>query len=116
MIFIFLSKTISKYFNIYHTISKYLYFLVLCLLWKYITSFYTFNKDIVIENKLNMDLYRQVLNNRSTHSEPQNGFISNKHEIYTQTINKISLSSKDDKVYINDNNYNTYSIGHYKTK
>ena len=73
-------------------------------------------KKYIIENKLNMDLYRQVLNNRSTHSEPQNGFISNKHEIYTQTINKISLSSKDDKVYIQDNNYNTYSIGHYKTK
>jgi len=39
-----------------------------------------------------------------------------KRNIYTQTINKVALSCTDDKVYICDNNIDTFNIGHYKTK
>ena len=60
-------------------------------------------------------MYKEILHNRTTHSEKQNGFISDKHEIYTQTQTKICLSATDDKVHILDNNINTLNIGHYKT-
>ena len=72
-------------------------------------------KKYVVNKKLTLNLYKEILNNRNTHSEKQNGFISDKHEIYTQTQNKICLSATDDKVFISDNNIDTYNIGHYKT-
>ena len=60
-------------------------------------------------------MYKEILHNRKTHSEQQNGFISDKHEIQTQTQNKICLSATDDKVYICDDNIHSYNHGHYKT-
>jgi len=72
-------------------------------------------KKCVIDKKLTMDLYKNCLFNHQIHKENQNGFVSKNHEVYTQTINKIALSYCDDKVYIENNNINTYNIAHYKT-
>ena len=36
------------------------------------------------------------------------------NELYSETQYKKALSCNDDKVYICDNNINTYSFGHYK--
>ena len=44
----------------------------------------------------------------------QNAIRSYEHELYTETQHKKALSANDDKVYICDNNINTYSFGHYK--
>ena len=72
-------------------------------------------KKYVVDKKLTLNLYKEILHNRKTHSEQQNGFISDKHEIYTQTQNKICLSATDDKTFICDDNIHTYNHGHYKT-
>ena len=72
-------------------------------------------KKYVVDKKLTLELYKEILHNRKTHSVMQNGFISDLHEIYTQSQKKISLSATDDKVFICNNNINTYNHGHYKT-
>ena len=72
-------------------------------------------KKYVVDKKLTLELYKQILHNRGTHDVEQNGFISKHHEVYTQTQNKIALSATDDKVFICDDNIKTYNIGHYKT-
>jgi hypothetical protein len=46
----------------------------------------------------------------------QNGIRSYNHEIFTETQNKTALSACDDKVYICDNNVDTFNFGHYKIR
>jgi hypothetical protein len=41
-------------------------------------------------------------------------FRSQIHNIYTQNVNKISLSYLDDKRFIRDDGVSTYAWGHYK--
>ena len=37
---------------------------------------------------------------------------SNKHQLYTMEINKVSLSAYDDKRWIKDNGMSSYAYGH----
>ena len=46
----------------------------------------------------------------------QNGIRSYNHQIFTGTQNKTALSACDDKVYISDNNIDTFNFGHYKIR
>ena len=39
---------------------------------------------------------------------------SYKHEIYTETVNKIALSADDDKRQLNKDKVSTYALGHYE--
>ena len=73
-------------------------------------------KTCVTERELNIDLYRDVLLNRSKLEVKQNGIRSYKHQLYTETINKVALSCTDDKLFICDNNIDTFNFNHYKTK
>ena len=39
---------------------------------------------------------------------------SHKHELYSETINKVALSAADDKRVIQDDLISTLAIGHYR--
>ena len=43
----------------------------------------------------------------------QFGFRSRNHEIYTEKINKIALSSNNNKRIQDDNRINTYPLGYF---
>ena len=43
-----------------------------------------------------------------------NVITSHKHEIFSETVNKIALSANDDKRIISKNKISTLSYGHYK--
>ena len=73
-------------------------------------------KTSVAKRDLNVDMYRSVLFNRDKVNVTQNGIRSYGHQIYTESVNKCALSGNDDKVFICDDNVNTYNFGHYKTK
>jgi hypothetical protein len=65
-----------------------------------------------VAKTLDISDYRDVNYNRVNKEIKQNGIRSYKHQLYTETINKVALSCCDDKRYICDDNINTYSFGH----
>jgi hypothetical protein len=73
-------------------------------------------KKSVVKKDLTVDLYKEALFNRTTKEIKQNTFRSHSHVIFTEEITKIALSAYDDKCYVQDNNIDTYTFGHYKTK
>jgi ribosomal protein L31E len=70
-------------------------------------------KRCVAKKDLNIDMYRDVLFNRTTESVKQSGIRSYGHQLYTESVTKTALSGRDDKVYICDDNINTYNFGYY---
>ena len=44
--------------------------------------------------------------------EPQQRFISNKHVVYSENINKIALSNNDDKIIVLSNKITSYPYGY----
>lgn len=71
-------------------------------------------KKSVINRTFKTQLYKDCLHSREVHDVYQNGFRSYQHQLYTETVHKIGLSCRDDKSYIQDDNINTYTLGHYK--
>jgi hypothetical protein len=61
-------------------------------------------------------MYKDVLFSRKSLTIKQNTFRSHKHVIFTEEVTKIGLSAFDDKCYVCDNNIDTFTLGHYKTK
>ena len=41
---------------------------------------------------------------------------SEKHEIYTMNLHKVSLSAYDDKRYIKDDGISSYAYGHFQSR
>ena len=74
------------------------------------------NKYSVTKNELTFSNYKNIILNKSNLSVTQNTFRSHKHQLYTETITKVALSGNDDKVYISNNNIDTYNFGHYKIR
>jgi hypothetical protein len=69
-----------------------------------------------VAKKLLLSYYVNVNYKRESKEIKQNGIRSYKHQLYTETINKVAFSCFDDKRYICNDNINTYSFGHKNTK
>lgn len=63
-----------------------------------------------------MDHYKSSLFNKKIHISEMLRFKSIKHVIYTQKINKVSLSHNDTKRYLLENTTDTLAWGHYKLR
>ena len=59
--------------------------------------------------------YKKCLLNDEVIFKSQQRFISKKHDVYTENINKIALSSNDDKRMLSSDKITSYPYG-YKGK
>ncbi|XP_063388138.1 uncharacterized protein LOC134674022 [Cydia fagiglandana] len=67
-----------------------------------------------VTKKLTLDNYKTCLFNKNLQRAQMLRFKSIKHIIFTQKINKISLSHEDTKRYLLENSSDTLAWGHYK--
>ena len=56
--------------------------------------------------------YRKRLLNDEVMLQPQQRFISKKHDVYTENINEIALSNNDDKRIVLSNKITSYPYGY----
>ena len=71
-------------------------------------------KRNVVEENISHDDYRKTLFNRTDLHRAMNVIRSYKHDIYTEEVNKIALSSDDDKRVIQEDGVHTLAYGHWK--
>ena len=69
----------------------------------------------VVEKDLKHQMYADILENSEQMHSKMKVIRSQKHQLYTMTINKISLSAYDDKRYILDDGITSYAYGHYNS-
>ena len=72
-------------------------------------------KKCVIKRMIKFDDYKNCLLNGKVVLKSQQRFISKGHDVYTENINKIALSSNDDKRLIASDKITSYPYG-YKGK
>ena len=68
-------------------------------------------KKWVIKKKIKFDDYKKCLLNDKVILKSQQRFITTKHDVYTENINKIALSNDDDKSIISFNKISSYPYG-----
>ena len=73
-------------------------------------------KKQVVESSITHEDYKTCLRTGKEQLRKQNILRSYKHEVYTEEVNKIALSSIDDKRYILGDGIHTLAWGHYKIK
>ena len=56
--------------------------------------------------------YKKCLLNDEVMFKPQQRFMRKKHDVYTETINKIALSNNDDKRIVSLNKITSYPYGY----
>lgn len=71
-------------------------------------------KKSALNKKISHSHYQRCLKNDEQQMINFNLIRSKKHEIYSYKINKVGLSSYDDKRYLHPNGVSSYSYGHYK--
>ena len=69
-------------------------------------------KTCVIKKMIKFNNYKKCLLNDEVMLKSQQRFISKKHDVYTENINKIALSNNDDKRIISSNKITSYPHGH----
>ena len=72
-------------------------------------------KKCIIKKMIKFDDYKKCLLNDKMILKSQQRFISNKHDVYTENINKIALSNDYDKRIVSSNKISSYPYG-YKGK
>ena len=70
-------------------------------------------KEGVVENKITFDDYKTCLFSGEKQYRQMNVFRTQKHEIFTEEVNKVALSADDDKRIILPNKVNTLAYGHF---
>ena len=68
-------------------------------------------KKCVIKQKLMFENYKDCVFNNKTVYRPQEKFRSNYHDVFTEEVNKIALSSNDDKRLQTSDRITTYPYG-----
>ena len=68
-------------------------------------------KKCVIKKMIKFHDYKKCLFNDEVILKSQQRFISKKHDVYTENINKIALSNNDDKIIISSNKITSYPYG-----
>ena len=71
-------------------------------------------KKNVIKNNIKHEDYKNVLLNDDQLHHKMKTIRSQKHQLGSYKINKVSLSCFDDKCYIHDSGISCYAYGHYK--
>ena len=69
-------------------------------------------KKFIIKTMIKFDDYKKCLLNDKVILKSQQRFISNKHDVYTENVNKIALSNNDDKRIISSNKITSYPYGY----
>ena len=69
-------------------------------------------KRCVIKKMIKFNDYKKCLLNDEVILKSQQRFISKKHDVYTENINKIALSNNDDKRIISSNKITNYPYGY----
>jgi hypothetical protein len=69
-----------------------------------------------ISDTLTINDYRHTLQTKESKRINQNVIRSYKHQLFSETVNKVALSCYDNKRYIADDNINTFSFGHKDIK
>ena len=69
-------------------------------------------KTCVIKKMIKFNDYKKCLLNDEVILKSQQRFISKKHHVYTENINKIALSNNDDKRIISSNKITSYPYGY----
>ena len=69
-------------------------------------------KKCVIKKMIKFDNYKKCLLNYKVILKSQQRFISNKHDVYTEDINKTSLSNDDDKRIVSSDKITSYPYGY----
>ena len=68
-------------------------------------------KKCMIKKVINFNDYKKCLLNGEIILKSQQRFISNKHDVYTENVNKIALSNNDDKRIVLSNKITSYPFG-----
>ena len=69
-------------------------------------------KKCIIKKKIKFNDYKKCLLNGEITHKPQQRFISNKHDVYTEAVNKIALSNDDDKRIVSPDKISSYPYGY----
>ena len=69
-------------------------------------------KKCIMKKMIKFNDYKKCLLNAEIILKSQQGFISNKHDVYTENINKIVLSNNDDKRIVLSNKITSYPYGY----
>ena len=69
-------------------------------------------KKLVVKNSITHENYKNCLFTGKEQLRKINVIRSHKHDIYTEEVNKITLSSSDDKRYILEGQ--TFALGNYR--
>ena len=69
-------------------------------------------KKCVIKKMIKFNDYKKCLLNDEVILKSQQRFISKKHDVYTENINKIALSNNDDKRIVSSNKISSYPCGY----